>query len=63
MQDNVLILIKAAIIAGIIGIGIAILGLIASGAADHAVSYHIYLVSSAIVFGSALIASALKDRK
>ncbi|MGB2809372.1 MAG: hypothetical protein WBC22_16640 [Sedimentisphaerales bacterium] len=56
-------LIKAAVIAGIIGIVIAILGLIASGSGDHAVSYHIYLVSSAIVFGSALIASALKDRK
>ena len=56
-------LIKYAVIAGIIGAIIAILGLIASGSADHAVSYHIYLVSSAIVFGSALIASALKDRK
>jgi hypothetical protein len=56
-------LIKAAVIAGIIGIVIAILGLIASGSSDHAGAYHIYLVSSAIVFGSALIASALKDRK
>jgi ABC-type Mn2+/Zn2+ transport system permease subunit len=56
-------LIKYAVIAGIIGIVIAILGLIASGSADHAEAYHIYLVSSAIVFGSALIASALKDRK
>ena len=56
-------LIKAAVIAGIIGIVIAILGLIASGSGDHAVSYHIYLVSSAIVFGSALIAAAIKDRK
>jgi len=57
------VLIKYAIIAGIIGIGIAILGLIASGSADHAEAYQIYLVSSAIVFGSALIAAALKDRK
>lgn len=56
-------LIKAAVIAGIIGIVIAILGLIASGFGDHAESYHIYLVSSAIVFGSALIASALKEKK
>jgi len=56
-------LIKYAVIAGIIGIVIAILGLIASGSADHAVSYHVYLVSSAIVFGSALIASALNNRK
>ena len=56
-------LIKYAIIAGIIGIGIAVLGLIASGRGDHAESYHIYLVSSAIVFGSALIASALNNRK
>ncbi|MDH4240560.1 MAG: hypothetical protein OEW48_13450 [Phycisphaerae bacterium] len=63
MKDNVLILIKAAIIAGIIGIVIAILGLIASGSGDHPAAYHIYLVSSAIVFGSALIAAALKDKK
>jgi len=56
-------LIKYAVIAGIIGIVVAILGLIASGSADHAVSYHVYLVSSAIVFGSALIASALNNRK
>jgi hypothetical protein len=56
-------LIKAAVIAGIIGAVIAILGLIASGSGDHAEAYHIYLVSSAIVFGSALIASALRDRK
>ena len=56
-------LIKYAVIAGIIGIVIAILGLIASGRGDHAESYYNYLVSSAIVFGSALIASALKDRK
>jgi hypothetical protein len=39
-------LIKYAVIAGIIGIVIAILGLIASGSADHAEAYHIYLVSS-----------------
>ena len=57
------VLIKAAIITSIIGIVIAILGLIASGRGDHAEAYHIYLVSSAIVFGSALIASALKDKK
>ena len=63
MQDNVLILIKAAIVAGIIGIVIAILGLIASGSGDHAEGYQTYLVSSAIVFGSALIAAAIKDRK
>jgi hypothetical protein len=63
VQDNVLILIKAAIIAGIIGIVIAILGLIASGSGDHPDAYHIYLVASAIVFGSALIAAAIKDRK
>ncbi len=56
-------LIKYAVIAGIIGAVIAILGLIASGRGDHAVSYYIYLVSSAIVFGSALIAAAIKDRK
>jgi hypothetical protein len=56
-------LIKYAVIAGIIGAVIAILGLIASGSGDHAEAYHIYLVSSAIVFGSALIASALRDRK
>lgn len=56
-------LIKYAIIAGIIGIVIAVLGLIASGRGDHAEAYHIYLVASAIVFGSALIASALKDKK
>lgn len=56
-------LIKAALIASIIGIVIAILGLIASGSGDHAGAYHIYLVSSAIVFGSALIASAIRDRK
>ena len=63
MNDNVLILIKAAIVAGIIGIIIAILGLIASGRGDHAEGYQICLVSSAIVFGSALIAAAIKDRK
>jgi len=63
VQDNVLILIKAAIFAGIIGIVIAIVGLIASGRGDHTEAYHIYLVSSAIVFGSALIAWALKDKK
>ncbi len=56
-------LIKYAIIAGIIGIVIAILGLIASGRGDQAEGYQVYLVSSAIVFGSALIASALKDKK
>ena len=61
MKDDALI--KYAVIAGIIGIVIAILGLIASGSADHAVSYHVYLVSSAIVFGCALIASALNNRK
>ena len=63
MQDNILILIKAAIVAGIIGIVIAILGLIASGRGDDAEAYQTYLVSSAIVFGSALIAAAIKDRK
>ena len=57
------VLIKAAIIASIIGIFIAVLGLIASGRGDDAEAYLIYLVSSAIVFGSALIASALKDKK
>ena len=56
-------LIKYAIIVSIIGAVIAILGLIASGSGDHPEAYHIYLVASAIVFGSALIASALKDRK
>ena len=56
-------LIKAAVIAGIIGIVIAILGLIASGSGDHTEAYQTYLVSSAIVFGSALIAAAVKDRK
>lgn len=56
-------LIKAAIIAGIIGIVIAILGLIASGSGDLAEAYCVYLVSAAIVFGSALIAAAIKDRK
>jgi hypothetical protein len=57
------VLIKIAIIVGIIGIVIAILGLIASGLGDRAEAYQTYLVSSAIVFGSALIASAVKDRK
>jgi len=56
-------IIKYAIIAGIIGIGIAVLGLIAGGSGDHPDAYHIYLVASAIVFGSALIASALKEKK
>jgi len=57
------ILIKAAVIAGIVGIVIAVFGLIAGGSGDHAGAYQIYLVSSAIVFGSALIASAIKERK
>lgn len=56
-------LIKAAVIAGIIGIIISLLGLVAGGGGDHPDAYHIYLLSSAIVFGSALIASALKDNK
>ncbi len=56
-------LIKAAVIAGIIGIVISVLGLIAGGSGDHPDAYHFYLLSSAIVFGSAVIASALKDNK
>jgi hypothetical protein len=56
-------LIKYAIIVSIVGAVIAVLGLIASGRGDHPEAYHIYLVASAIVFGSALIASALKDKK
>ncbi|NIP23817.1 MAG: hypothetical protein GWN67_01330 [Phycisphaerae bacterium] len=56
-------LIKAAVVAGIIGIVISVLGLVAGGGGDHPEAYHFYLVSSAIVFGSAIIASALKDKK
>lgn len=56
-------LIKAAIIISIIGASIAVVGLAASGSGDHPEAYHIYLVASAIVFGSALIAFALSDKK
>jgi hypothetical protein len=50
------------LIVGGVGAVLTLLALIASGSGDHKDSYHTYLIASAIVFASCLIAAAIKCR-